>query len=43
MALDRRYNSIQFVFALLATATAYLTGSLKKENEQTTLLLRDVS
>ena len=41
MSLNRRCGSIQFV-VLLTTATGYLTGSLKKENGQTTLLLRDV-
>ena len=42
MSLDRRCKSIQFLFVFLTTATAYLTGSLKKENGQTTLLLRDL-
>ena len=44
MVLDGRCKSIQFIIVcvLLTTVTAYLSGSLKKGNGQTTLLLRDV-
>ena len=44
MLLDGGCKSIQLIIVcvVLTTATAYLSGSLKKRNGQTTLLLRDV-